>query len=171
MELRTAFAMFALVLCGCFYPPTAAPPPATDNQTRVAIPFDLAWNAVHTVIARNAFRVIAEDPNNGVIESEAPGGFSLKQADCGKLRTIAAKYDAEPNAEATAVYNFAVKPDGDEASLVTVQAVFTAPLHVPARPLSSEQCVSRGVAEADLLREIERQSKREHRPSFKPSAG
>lgn len=171
MKFRTVIALFTLGIGGCFYPPTTTPPPVADKRARLAIPYDLAWDAVHAVVARNDFKIIAEDPNNGVIESEAQGGFSLKQADCGELRTIAAKYNARPNAEATAVYNFAVKPDGDEASLVTVQAVYTAVLHIPARPLSAEHCISRGVAETELLREIEKQSKLEHRPSFKPSSG
>lgn len=170
-KFRIAIAFsFALAASGCFYPPTAAPPPASDSQAQIPIPFDLAWDAVHSVITRNDFRIIAEDPNNGVIESEAPGRFSLKQADCGKLRTVAAKYSAEPNDDATAVYNFTVKPAGDEASMVAIQAIYTSQLHVPIRPLTAERCVSRGVAEAALLKQIEQQAKLEHRPSFKPSA-
>ena len=162
--------VLALPASGCFYPPTTAPPPPSDRQTRIPIPFDLAWDAVRSVIVRNDFNIIAEDPNNGVIESEAPGGFSLKQADCGKLRTVATKYDAKPNDAATAVYNFTVKPAGDEAATVSVQATYRSQLHVPIRPLTDEPCVSRGVAEAALLKQIEKQAKLEHRPSFKPSA-
>lgn len=165
------FLVVALAAAGCFYPPTKKPAAGAPNQLTLALPFDLAWEAVHTVIADNGFRIIAEDPNNGIIETQAATGFSLKDADCGQLRAIATKYRAEPDAGSSAVYNFAVKPQGNEASVVVLQAVFTSPLHVPMHPISDENCVSRGTQEAQLYKEIEAQAQKEHRPEFKPPAG
>jgi hypothetical protein len=158
----------ALAAAGCFYPPTAKPVAYDKYQLALALPFDLAWDAVHTVIADNGLHIIAEDPNNGIIESQAVTGFNLKDADCGDLRGIATKYHAEPDAGSSAVYNFAVKPQGNEASVVSLQAVFTSPLHVPLHTLSEENCVSRGLQEARLLKEIAQQAQKEHRPEFKP---
>jgi hypothetical protein len=162
--------LLALAAFGCFYPPAAKPVADDKYQLTLALPFDLAWDAVHTVIANNGFHIIAEDPNNGIIESQAVTGFSLKDADCGDLRGIATKYHAEPDAGSSAVYNFAVKPHGNEASVVSLQAVFTSPLHVPLRPTGEENCVSRGVQEERLLKQIEQQARTEHRPEFKPPA-
>jgi hypothetical protein len=147
-------------------------PVADDkNQLTLALPFDLAWEAVHAVIASNGFHIIAEDPNNGIIESQAVTGFSLKDADCGEVRGIAAKYRAEPDAASSAVYNFNVKPQGNEASVVILQVVFTSSLSVPLHPMSEENCVSRGRQEARLFKEIEQQALKEHRPEFKPPTG
>jgi hypothetical protein len=164
-------ALLALVAAGCFYPPRQKPVPDDKNQLTLALPFDLAWEAVHTVIASNGFHIIAEDPNNGIIESQAATGFSLKDADCGDLRGIATKYHAEPDPGSSAVYNFSVKPQGNEASVVSLQAVFTSPLLVPLHPMSDENCVSRGTEEARLFKEIEEQAHKEHRPEFKPPTG
>jgi hypothetical protein len=160
-----------LAAAGCFYPPTRKPVPAARNQITLTIPFDLAWDAVHAVVNDNNFHIIAEDPNNGIIESQAIGGFSLKDADCGDLRGIAQKYHAEPDPGASAVYNFAVKPDGNEATTVILQAVFTSPVQVPLHPMSAENCVSTGVQEARLLKQIKEQAGKEHRPEFKPPTG
>ncbi len=163
--------LLTLAAAGCFYPPTEKPVADATNQITLALPFDLAWEAVHTVIADNGFRIIAEDPNNGIIETQAATGFSLKDADCGELRGIAAKYRAQPDAGSSAVYNFAVKPQGNEASVVVVQAVFTSSLHVPMHPMRDENCLSRGTQEARLFKEIEAQAHKEHRPEFKPPTG
>jgi hypothetical protein len=163
--------ILALAAAGCFYPPRAKPPPDDSSQVTLAIPFDLAWEAVHKVLANDAFRVIAEDPNNGIIETQAVGGFSLNDADCGDVRGIALKYRAEPDPGSSAVYNFVVKPHGDEATSVAVQAVFTSQLQIPLRLMSSENCVSTGVQEARLLKQIELQSHQEHRPEYKPPNG
>jgi hypothetical protein len=162
--------LLALVAAGCFYPPTQKPAADDKTQLTLALPFDLAWEAVHAVIADNGFHIIAEDPNNGIIESQAVTGFSLKDADCGDVRGIAAKYHAEPDPGSSAVYNFTVKPQGNEASVVSLQAVFTSSLRVPMHPMSEENCVSRGRAEARLLKQIEQQAQKEHRPEFKPPA-
>ena len=163
--------LLAFAAAGCFYPPTRKPVPDAGNQITLALPFDLAWDAVHAVVADNGFRIIAEDPNNGIIESQAVGGFSLKDADCGDLRGVALKYHAEPDPGSSAVYNFAVKPQGNEASIVSLQAVFTSPLQVPLRPMSAENCVSTGLQETRLLKQIKEQAHKEHRPEFKPPTG
>ena len=165
--LRLCLLVASLAAAGCFYPPTEKP--AADDQDRLtlALPFDLAWDAVHSVIADNSLHIIAEDPNNGIIETQAATGFSLKDADCGDLRGIATKYRAEPDPGSSAVYNFVVKPQGDEASVVVLQAVFTSPLHVPLHPMSDENCTSRGTVETRLFKEIKAQAAKEHRPSYK----
>jgi hypothetical protein len=171
MKLLYCSLMLAIAAAGCFYPPTQKPVAEAKNQLTLALPFDLAWEAVHAVIADNGFHIIAEDPNNGIIESEAVTGFSLKDADCGDIRAMATKYHADPDAGSSAVYNFAVKPQGNEASVVSLQAVFTSSLRVPMRPLSDENCVSLGTVEARLLKQIEQQAHKEHRPQFKPPTG
>jgi len=171
MKLLCCCVLMVLAAAGCFYPPKQKPLPDDRDQITLAIPFDLAWEAVHKVIAVNGFHVIAEDPNNGIIESQAVGGFSLEDADCGDLRGIAIKYRAEPDPGSSAVYNFEVKPQGNEATFVSLQAVFTSPLQVPLRPMSAENCVSTGTQEARLLKQIEEQSHKEHRPEFKPPTG
>jgi len=171
MKLLRYLVPLVLAAAGCFYPPARKPVPDASNQITLALPFDLAWDAVHAVVAANDFHIIAEDPNNGIIESQAVGGFSLQDADCGDLRGIALKYRAEPDPGSSAVYNFAVRPDGNEASIVVLQAVFTSPLQVPLRPMSAENCVSTGAQEAHLLKQIEEQARKEHRPEFKPPTG
>lgn len=163
--------LLVIAAAGCFYPPTQKPVADERSRITLALPFDLAWDAVHTVIADNGYHIIAEDPNNGIIESQAVGGFSLKDADCGDVRGIALKYHAEPDPGSSAVYNFAIKPQGNEASVISLQAVFTSPLRVPMHPMSAENCVSRGVQEARLLKQIEEQARKEHRPEFKPPTG
>ena len=170
-RLHWSYFFLALAAAGCFYPPAEKPVADATDQITLALPFDLAWEAVHTVIADNGFRIIAEDPNNGIIETQSATGFSLKDADCGDLRGIATRYHAEPDAGSSAVYNFGVKTQGNEASVVSLQAVFTSTLHVPMHPMSDENCLSRGTQEARLFKEIKQQAQREHRPEFKPAAG
>jgi len=161
------FALTAVVIAtGCFYPPEQRPPTPDQSSIIIARPFDLVWNAAHEVIAANGYHLIAEDPNSGLIETQASGGFTLKDADCGKLRSMATKYDAEPDIDATVVYNFTVRPSGDEASSVAVQATFMAPLEVPLRPTAGIQCVSRGLQETRLLKQIAAQAAKEQRPHF-----
>jgi hypothetical protein len=155
----------AVSLIGCFYPPVR-PRDSAQSSIDVDEPFDLVWDAAHNVIAANGFRVITEDPDSGLIESQSSGGFTLKDADCGQLRSIANKYAAEPNIDATVVYNFYVKPAGGEATTVSVQATFDAPLEIPLHPMTNVQCVSRGVEERRLLKQIAAKAAMERRPSF-----
>lgn len=156
-------------LGGCFYAPTQKAPPALKDTVTLGQPYDLVWDAVHLVVRKNHLRINAEDPNHGIIETET-NHFSLDDADCGQLKGIVGKYAAEPNEAATAVYNFEVRPRGDEASTVSVQATFSAPLHVPLHPIRDVQCVSRGKAEARLLKQITAEAATMRRPAFvKPS--
>jgi hypothetical protein len=155
----------AMTAAGCFYPPTQKPPPQIRNEVVVHQPYDLAWDAVHVVIRKNSLHINAEDPNNGIIETEVTH-FTLKDADCGRLKGIIGKYAAEPDQAATAVYNFDVKPKGREASIVSIQATFSAPLYVPLHPPRDVQCVSRGKAEARLLAQVTAEAATIHRPAF-----
>lgn len=148
---------------GCFYPPQQKPPTLKRTSVTVDIPYDLAWNAVQAVVRENAYRVVTSNPNSGTLEAQKIGGFTLDDADCGNLRGIAGKIKAEPDADASVVYDFHVDAKTEHASVISVAATFTAPLHVPLHPISDEQCVSRGVQEARLLEQIRRQALLEHR--------
>lgn len=157
--------VIAAAISGCFYPATEAPPPVSKETVTLDRPYDLAWDAIHAVIRKNDLRINAENPNHGIIETEH-NGFSLDDADCGRLKGIIGKYAAEPGLDATAVYNFEIRPKGDEASTVSVEAIFSAPLHIPLHPMRSVRCVSRGKAEARLLNEIVAEAAAMHRPRF-----
>jgi hypothetical protein len=169
MKIRNAWFIFAASIWGCFYPPVEKPLSPKSTQVTLSVPYDLAWDAVQAVVARNEFKIIADDPNNGILETQATGGFSLAAADCGTLKGIVGKYKAEPDADASAVYNFLVKPQGGEASVVGLQATFTAPLHIPMHPMSDVQCVSRGTEESRLLQEVSEQAVDERRPFSLPA--
>ena len=164
--LLSVMLYLAAALGGCFYPPTAKPPNSSQSGVTIGKPFDLVWDATHQVIAANGYRVVTEDPASGLIETQASGGFTLKDADCGELRSVANKYQAEPNIDATVVYNFYVVPAGNEATDVSVHATFDAPLQIPLRPTTDVQCVSLGTQEARLLRAIVAKAARAHRPAF-----
>jgi hypothetical protein len=168
MKIRNAWFTLTAIICGCFYPPQQKPLPESATEVKLAIPYDLAWDAVQTVAATNNLKVIANDPNNGILETQAPTNFTLAAADCGDLKGIIGKYKAEPEVDASAVYNFEVKPHGGEASVVRLQATFTAPLRIPMHPVSDVQCVSRGIEESRLLKEVAEQASKEHRPTFAP---
>jgi uncharacterized lipoprotein len=155
---------------GCFYPPTQKPLAPSKNEITLDRPYDMVWDAVHVVIKDNQLRVNADDPNQGIVETET-NQFTLGDADCGKVKGISGKITVEPDRAATAVYYFKVKPKGHEASTVSVQATFSAPLYVPLHPPRDEQCVSRGKAEARLLKQLAEQAAAMHRPTFvKPAS-
>jgi hypothetical protein len=155
---------------GCFYPPTEQPPPPSKDEITIDRPYDMVWDAVHNVIKQNKLRVNADDPNQGIVETET-NQFTLAEADCGELKDIGGKHAAEPDRAATAVYFFKVKPAGHESSTVSVQATFSAPLYVPLHPPRAMQCVSRGKAEAKLLKQVAERAAAMHRPTFaKPSS-
>jgi hypothetical protein len=155
----------ASMASGCFYPPTQKPPAPSKDEVTLAQPYDLGWDAVHNVIRENKLRVNADDPNQGIIETET-NQFTLADADCGKLKGVSGKYAAVPDRAATAVYYFKVKPKGHEASIVSVQATFSAPLYIPLHTPRDEQCVSRGKAEARLLKQVAEEAAAIHRPTF-----
>ncbi len=138
----------ASIATACFYPPTQKPPAPSKDEVTLAQPYDLVWDAVHNVIRKNKLRVNADD-----------------------LKGVSGKYAAEPDRAATVVYYFKVKPKGHEASIVSVQATFSAPLYIPLHRPRDEQCVSRGKAEARLLKQVAEEAAAIHRPPFvKPAS-
>ncbi len=163
--LRIATLAMIAALAGCIYPPMTAPP--SDEQQRVVIPlpYDLAWDAVNSVIQENGMRIQAQDSNHGIIEAVGPR-FTLHDADCGKIKSVVGLYAAEPEPNATSVYNFLVRPHGKEASVVDVRATFNSPVKVPLRPTKDVDCVSHGTEESNLLRQVLVEAKRTHRPTF-----
>lgn len=159
----------AILLAGCFYPAQIKPPEPKRTSVTLQVPYDLAWNAVHTVIIQNGAHIVTENPDTGTIEFQSIGGFTLADADCGKLRGIAGKIDAEPDPDSSAVYDVKIEAKAARVSVVMVQATFTAPLHVPLHSIGDVQCVSRGVQEAKLLNQIKAQALVEHRPQSQPA--
>jgi hypothetical protein len=153
-----------LGIAGCYYPSNLPPPAVAKTQTRVKVPYDLTWEAVHKVIADNQFKVLGDDPNDGIIEAEAHS-FTLADADCGQMKSIGSRYTAEPDPGGSAVYNFKVQPAGPEATSLTLNATYSTPLHVPLHPVTDFQCVSRGTQEARLLNEIDAAAQAEKRPT------
>jgi hypothetical protein len=146
--------LLIITLAGCFYPPPQKPLDEARTHLVLDSPYDKVWDAVHEVIVRNNYRVVTEDPDSGTVEAEAAGAFTLDDADCGKLRAIGPKYRAQPDPDATAIYDFDVKPLGAERSTVDVRGTYTAPLHIPFHPVRGGRCVSRGTQEPRLLRQI-----------------
>ena len=73
---------------GCYYPAKIQPPSAAKTQTLVNVPYDLTWDAVHTVVNQNEYKVLGDDPNNGIVEAEAHS-FTLADADCGQIKSVA----------------------------------------------------------------------------------
>ena len=51
------------------------------------------------LVERNEYRVITEEPDKGTLEAQAVGGFTLADADCGRLKGIAGKYVAQPDVD------------------------------------------------------------------------
>jgi hypothetical protein len=120
---------------------------------------------VQAVVARNGYHVVTDNPNNGTIEAQAVGGgFTLDDADCGKLRGIGGKVKEEPDPDSSAVYDFHIEAKAAHQSVVNIDATFMAPLHVPLHPLTDIQCVSRGRQEARLLNEIKTEAPKQRRP-------
>ena len=155
----------ALATSGCFYPPLARPPGADQAHVRVQVPYDLAWDAVNSVIKQNHYSVRAQDPNHGIVEAQGTS-FTLQDADCGEFRSLGGRFAVDPGAASAAEYNFRLKADGPEASIVEVEATFVAPLALPLRRPSSTECVSRGTNEARLLGEVAEQASQERRPIY-----
>jgi hypothetical protein len=151
-------------LVGCYYPTKLQPPAPAKTRILVNVPYDLTWDAVHTVVNKNEYRILGDDPNNGIVEAEAHS-FTLADADCGQMKSIANRYNAEPDAGGSAVYNFKVEPAGPEATNLSVNATYSTPLHVPFHPISDFQCVSRGNQEARLLNEVDIAAHTERRPN------
>jgi len=160
----------ALFAVGCLYPPVTQAPPDAQQEVVIPLPYDLAWDAVNAVVTQNSFKVQAQDMTNGIIEAVGPR-FTLHDADCGKVKSVAGAYTAEPEANSSSVYNFLVRPRGREATLVEVRATFNSSVSVPLHPATDVDCVSHGIQESNLLREVLVQAKQTHRPVYaKPSA-
>ena len=87
--------MLPLCAAGCLYPPVTQPPPDAQQEVVIPLPYDLAWDAVNGVITENSFHVQAQDMTNGIIEAVGPR-FTLHDADCGKIKSVAGSYIAEP---------------------------------------------------------------------------
>src|SRR5271168_800351 len=155
----------ALAVAGCLYPPQSEPPPDEQQQVVIPLPYDLAWDAVNKVITENSFHVQAQDMTNGIIEAAGPR-FTLHDADCGKIKSVAGAYTAEPEPNSSSVYNFLVRPRGPEASIVKVRATFNSSVDVPLHPATDVDCVSHGIQESNILREVLVEAKKTHRPEY-----
>ena len=159
----------AVSLAACFYPPETQPPPDEKQQVVIPLPYDLGWDAVTSVISQNNFHVQAQDMTNGIIEAAGPR-FTLHDADCGKIKSVAGAYTAEPQANSSSVYNFLVRPRGREATLVEVRATFNSSVAVPLHPATDVDCVSHGIQESNLLREVLVEASKTHRPAYGQAA-
>jgi hypothetical protein len=165
-----ALVLLSTVATSCFNPPVAQEPADSKTSVVVPLPFDLTWTAVTDVIKLNDYRIQAQDPNHGILEVLGHR-FTLQDADCGKIESIAGTYAAEPESNATAVYNFRVTPVSNESTRVGVQASYDSPLRVPLHPYQDVQCVSRGAAESHLLQQVLAQVRVTHPPAYrKPGA-
>ena len=159
----------ALYAVGCLYPPVTQPPPDEQQEVVIPLPYDLAWDAVNAVVKENSFHVQAQDMTNGIIEAVGPR-FTLHDADCGKIKSVAGAYTAEPEQNSSSVYNFLVRPRGPEASIVEVRGTFNSSVSVPLHPATDVDCVSHGIQESNLLRQVLVEAKKTHRPEYaKPS--
>jgi hypothetical protein len=157
-------AAMSIAAQGCYYPAQIQPPLQAKTQTVVAVPYDLTWDALHTVVAQHQLRILGDDPNHGIIEADAHS-FTLADADCGQLKTVGSRYDAEPDPGGSAVYNFRAEPAGPESTSLSIAATYSTPVDIPFRPVGDYQCISRGTQEARLLSEIDTAAHSEHRPS------
>ncbi len=136
----------------------------------IPLPYDLAWDAVNAVVKENSYHVQAQDMTNGIIEVVGPR-FTLHDADCGKVKSVAGAYIAEPEQNSSSVYNFLVRPRGPEATIVEVRATFNSSVSVPLHPATDVDCVSHGIQESNLLRQVLAQARKTHRPEYaQPSA-
>jgi hypothetical protein len=167
MRIRMGLPLATVMLLGggCYYPAQIQPPKAAQDRETIARPYDLTWDAVHTVIKQqNDFRIVSEDPNQGIIEVESHA-FTTGDADCGKMRSIGSPFVAQPDPGGSAVYEFKVEPNGPESTNLTVNATYSTPLHIPFHPIADFQCVSRGTQESHLLHEIGTTAQAEQRPT------
>jgi hypothetical protein len=166
LSLAVFAAAVSFATAGCFYPPTAQPPPEQVTRTTVPLPYDLTWTAVNNVIRQNGYKVVAANPNHGIIEVQGRS-FSLQDADCGQIKSVVGMYAAVPENDASAVFNFHVSAVSNEKSAVEVRANFASPLKVPLHPMQNEECVSRGAQESRLLQQILAQATVTKPPAYK----
>lgn len=160
-----------IALAGCLYPPVAPPPSSTPpTQMVIDAPYDLTWDAVTKVMKDLGYNIVAQDPSHGIIETQGIA-FTLYDADCGIVGTAVGKQVAVPAAGSSSVFNIYLKPAGDEATTVTVQANYSTPIQVPFHPQQNQVCVSTGRRENALLELFKKQAAKTHRPVFKPAQG
>jgi len=164
IEFALAMVMVATI-AGCYYPPVTQPPPEKKNHIVVPVPYDLTWDAVHTVAKNNDYKIEGDDPDHGIVEVEAHS-FTLADADCGKMRSLGSKYDADPLPGGSAVYNFKVEPAGPQSTELSINATYSTPLHVPFERITDFQCVSHGTQETRLISEVEKAAEAAHRPVY-----
>ena len=164
ISLALVASIIQISLAGCYYPARIQPPPPAKTQIVIQVPYDLTWDAVHSVATKNEYKILGDDPNQGILEVEAHS-FTLADADCGQMKSVANRYDAEPDPGGSAVYNFKAEPAGPEATSLSLNATYSTPLHLPFHPVTDFQCVSRGTQEARLLREIDTAAHAERRPT------
>jgi hypothetical protein len=160
---KIGFVLAVATIAGCYYPPVTQPPPEKKTRTVVPVPYDLTWDAVHTVAKNNDYKIEGDDPDHGIVEAEAHS-FTLADADCGKMRSLGSKYNADPLPGGSAVYNFRVEPAGPQSTELSVIATYSTPLHVPFERITDFQCISRGNQEARLISEVEKAAETAHRP-------
>jgi hypothetical protein len=163
-QLAIALGGLSLSAAGCYYPAQIQPPLQAKTQAVVTVPYDLTWDALHSVVAQHQFRILGDDPNHGIIEADAHS-FTLADADCGQLKSVGSRYNAEPDPGGSAVYNFRAEPAGPESTSLSIAATYSTPVHIPFRPVGDYQCISRGTQEARLLSEIDTAAHSEHRPT------
>jgi hypothetical protein len=163
----TTFLLLAALTCaGCFHP-AIAPHETAPAKNSVPSPYDEVWDATLEVIKSNELTVQAQDPVHGIVEAQGVR-FTLQDADCGTVNTLLGKNPAIPTYQATAVYNFYLKPDGPEATSVSIEATFSTPGNAPFHPVTNVNCISTGHKEALLLKDIKKTSAQQRRPVFKP---
>ena len=131
----------------------------------IPLPYDLTWDVVSKVAKRDGLRVDVSDPNNHNLEMSGPR-FTLQQADCGTIKSVAGEYAAQPEANSTSVYNFFIKPHGPEQTMVEVAVSYNSAVKVPLRPATDVDCISRGTDESRMLKEIIAEAKITQRPDY-----
>jgi hypothetical protein len=159
--------LLALITAGCFHPAVTKPEAAAPQPDSIKAPYDLVWDATIAVIKQNELKVQAQDPVHGILEAQGRH-FTLADADCGLVATPFGKAPNEPTEEATTVYNFYLKPDGPEATTLSIQGNFSSPGNAPFHPTRDLGCVSKGRQEKRLFKQIKEAAAQERRPEFKP---
>lgn len=157
----------AIIACtGCFHEAIAPHETAPRKPGSIPSPYDEVWDATLQVIGSNQLRLQAQDPVHGIVEAQGRH-FTLQDADCGVVGTPLGKTVAEPTDEATTVFNFYLKPDGPEATNLSIQATFSTPGNAPFHPTTNLDCVSKGRQERMLFKQIKEAAAQEHRPVYK----
>ena len=76
----TISASMSIGAFGCYYPANIAPPQEAKTQTVINVPYDLTWDAVHTVVKNRDYKIEGDDPDHGIVEVESHA-FTLADAD------------------------------------------------------------------------------------------